>query len=143
MMSLQGLCGESFVDFEPAHGTRKLVDRAFAEAGLERRIAFELSDLNTLLDLVARGLGIVLVPQAIAFARRNSIAHVALKDAEICWEPVVAYTGDTPSKNVRDAAPAAFLKLLVQRFVYFQSAAMPTKSSIHVKQALELNETVH
>jgi hypothetical protein len=37
--------------------------------------------------------------------------------------------------------------ILVQRFVYFQSAAMPTKSSIHasgrVKQALELNETVH
>ena len=36
---------------------------------------------------------------------------------------------------------------LVQRVVYFQSAAMPTKSSIHaprrVKHALELNETVH
>jgi hypothetical protein len=36
---------------------------------------------------------------------------------------------------------------LVQRVVYFQSTAMPTKSSIHaserVKQALELNETVH
>ena len=36
---------------------------------------------------------------------------------------------------------------LVQRIVYFQSAAMPTKSSIHaprrVKHALELNETVH
>jgi sulfotransferase family protein len=36
---------------------------------------------------------------------------------------------------------------LVQRVVYFQSAAMATKSSIHaprrVKQALELNETVH
>ena len=113
MMSLQGLCGESFVDFEPAHGTRKLVDRAFAEAGLERRIAFELSDLNTLLDLVARRLGIALVPQAIALARRDSIAHVPLKDVDICWELVVAYTGDTSSENVLDAAPAAFLKLLV------------------------------
>jgi DNA-binding transcriptional LysR family regulator len=129
MMSLQRLCGESFVDFEPAHGTRKLVDRAFAEAGLERRIAFELSDLNTLLDLVARGLGIVLVPQAIAFARRNSIAHVALKDAEICWEPVVAYTGDTPSKNVRDAAPAAFLKLLVHQGAEDRGENAPQRES--------------
>jgi len=129
MMSLQGLCGESFVDFEPAHGTRKLVDRAFAEAGLERRIAFELSDLNTLLDLVARGLGIVLVPQAIAFARRNSIAHVALKDAEICWEPVIAYTGDTPSKNVRDAAPAAFLKLQVHQGAEDRGENAPQRES--------------
>jgi DNA-binding transcriptional LysR family regulator len=70
-MSLQGLSGESFVCFEPAHGTRKLVDRAFAHAGLERRIAFEVSDLNTLLDLVARGLGIALAPEAIALARRD------------------------------------------------------------------------
>jgi DNA-binding transcriptional LysR family regulator len=113
--SLQGLSGESFVDFEPAHGTRKLVDRAFAEAGLERRIAFELSDLNSLLALVARGLGIALVPQAIALARRDSIAHVPLNDVEICWELVVAYTGDTSSENDLDAAPAAFLKLLVDQ----------------------------
>ena len=36
---------------------------------------------------------------------------------------------------------------LVQRIVYFQSTAIPTESSIHasgrVKEALELNETVH
>ena len=42
---------------------------------------------------------------------------------------------------------SGFHSPLVQRVVYFQSAAMPTKSSIHaprrVKHALELNETVH
>ena len=76
VQSAQELSGESFVCFEPAHGTRKLVDRAFAHAGLERRIAFEVSDLNTLLDLVARGLGIALAPETIALARRDSIAHV-------------------------------------------------------------------
>src|ERR1700736_1074423 len=114
-MSLQELCGESFVDFEPAHGTCKLVVRVFAKAGLERRIAFELSDLNTLLDLVARQLGIALVPLTIALARRDSIAHVPLNDVEICWELVVAYSGDTSSENVLDAAPAAFLKLLVDQ----------------------------
>jgi DNA-binding transcriptional LysR family regulator len=113
-MSLQGLSGESFVCFDPAHGTRKLVDRAFAEAGLERRIAFEVSDLNTLLDLVARGLGIALVPEAIALARRDSIAHVPLKE-EICWELVVAYITDTSVENVLNAAPRAFLKLLVDQ----------------------------
>jgi DNA-binding transcriptional LysR family regulator len=128
-ISLQGLSGESFVDFEPAHGTRKLVDRAFAEAGLERRIAYELSDLNTLLGLVARGLGIALVPQAIALARRDSIAHVPLKDVEISWELVAAYTGDTSAENVLDAAPAEFLKLLVDQGAGDRGENAPQKAS--------------
>jgi hypothetical protein len=60
-------------------------------------------------------LGIALVPQAIALARRDSIAHVPLKDVEISWELVAAYTGDTSAENVLDAAPAEFLKLLVDQ----------------------------
>jgi TolB-like protein len=48
----------------------------------------------------------------------------------------------TPRENFLKA-----IGYLVQRVVHFQSAAMATKSSIHaprrVKQALELNETVH
>jgi DNA-binding transcriptional LysR family regulator len=113
-LSLDQLSREAFVDFEPGHGTRKIVDRAFAEAGLERRIAFEVSDLNTLLDLVARGLGVALVPQAIALARKDGVAHVPL-DTELCWELVVAYAGDALGDDALDAAPAAFLELLVEQ----------------------------
>ncbi|WP_352526945.1 MULTISPECIES: LysR substrate-binding domain-containing protein [unclassified Mesorhizobium] len=49
--------------------TWKLVDRAFLEIGIERRTVFEVSDLETLLELVARDPAIALVPEAIAEAR--------------------------------------------------------------------------
>jgi len=113
--SLLELSEEAFVDFEPAQGTRKLVDRAFAEVGLERRIAFEVSDLNTLVDLVKRGLGIALVPEAIAKVQRDSIAYAPLADVDICWELAVASSGDKSGEHPLEAAAAAFLKLLVDQ----------------------------
>ncbi|MFX7870466.1 LysR substrate-binding domain-containing protein, partial [Acinetobacter baumannii] len=51
-VTLEQLPGEGFVEFETGLGTRALVDRGCAEAGLRRRVAFEVSDLVTLLDLV-------------------------------------------------------------------------------------------
>lgn len=104
---------EPFVDFEPHWGTRRLVDRGFIEAGVERRIAFEVSDLDTLLELVGRGLGIALLPEAIAEARRSSLGIAQLAGPELCWELVVAYAaaeGAEPSPA--DPAARAFLGLL-------------------------------
>jgi DNA-binding transcriptional LysR family regulator len=113
-LSLAAIAHEAFVDFEPAWGTRRLVDRGFAEAGIERRTAFEVSDLDTLLDLVAHGLGVALVPEAIAEARRSSLSIVKLADPEICWELVVAHAVQGKAQNeVLDDAPRAFLDLLM------------------------------
>ena len=103
----------AFVDFEPEWGTRRLVDRGFLEAGVERRIAFEVSDLETLLDLVGRGLGIALIPEAIARARHPSVGVAALAGPDLCWELVVAYAAGAGAEPVpADPAPQAFLDLL-------------------------------
>ncbi len=112
-VSLVDIVGERFVDFEPAFGTRRLVDRAFSALGVDRRIAFEVSDLLTLLDLVEQGLGIALAPRTVAEARRNELAVVPLGDAELCWELVIAYLpqGGVMADRL-DAAPNAFLKML-------------------------------
>ncbi|MER9063921.1 LysR substrate-binding domain-containing protein [Mesorhizobium sp. M0435] len=111
--SLSALKDDPFVDFEPDWGTRKLVDRAFLEVGIERRTVFEVSDLETLLELVARGLGIALVPEAIAEARRSTLSINPIAQTELCWELVVAYAaGDGTSDSPPDHAPKAFLKLL-------------------------------
>src|SRR2546430_15836708 len=40
-VTLERLAREPFVDFQPDWGTRPLVDSAFRQAGIERRIAFE------------------------------------------------------------------------------------------------------
>lgn len=110
---LSAFKNEPFVDFEPEWGTRKLVDRAFLDAGVERRIAFEVSDLETLLELVGRGLGVALLPEAIAEARGPRLGIAKLAEPEICWELVVAYVaGDGPESGPADPAPRAFLDLL-------------------------------
>jgi DNA-binding transcriptional LysR family regulator len=105
---LMALKGASFVDFARDWGTRKLIDRAFAEAGVERRIAFEVSDLDTLLKLVERGLGVALVPEPLARTGRFALGVAELMEPEICWELVAAYS----ARQGADRAARAFLDLV-------------------------------
>lgn len=61
-LSLADIADESFVDVPQHWGTRVVTDRAFAAAGLTRRIAFELNDTGSVMDFVRHGLAISLVP---------------------------------------------------------------------------------
>lgn len=109
---LAELAGESFVDFQPEWGTRPLVDDAFAQAGLARHVAFDVNDLSMLLDLVASGLGIALLPERMVTSRQTSakrLVAATLAPPEICWEMAVLYAGqDAPVS----AAAGAFLGML-------------------------------
>lgn len=108
---LESLAGEPFVDFARDWGTRRLVDRAFAEAGLERSIAFEVSDLDTLLQLVERGLGVALLPEPVAKTTRFALGVAELAEPEICWELVVAYS----DRQGSDRAARIMLDLIKTR----------------------------
>jgi DNA-binding transcriptional LysR family regulator len=115
---LSKLAEEPFVDFLLDWGTRRIVDRAFSQAGIERRTMFEVSDLQTAFDLVERGLGVALLPEALVAARAASatpdalaIAHV---EEEICWELVVAYRECEPGEVLKNPAAEAFLTLVKQ-----------------------------
>jgi DNA-binding transcriptional LysR family regulator len=114
-VTLASLTDCTFVDFQPEWGTRQLVDHAFAEARVERHVAFEVNDMRTLLDLVSFGLGIALLPERIVAAQdslSNAPGRVALArlvPPEICWEMAVIFAGrDEPVS----AAASAFLALL-------------------------------
>ncbi|MFI8004694.1 LysR family transcriptional regulator [Streptomyces sp. NPDC086010] len=61
-VTLRRLAREPFVETDPAWTTRRRTDRAFAAAGLNRRVACEVADWQLLLDLVRAGLGIALAP---------------------------------------------------------------------------------
>lgn len=112
-LSLAALKDVPFVDFEQGWGTRKIIDRSFAEAGVDRHTAFEVSDLDTLLDLVARDLGIALVPEAIVEARQPALGLGRLAEPEICWELVVAYApGGRAGSTPGNPAACVFLDLL-------------------------------
>jgi DNA-binding transcriptional LysR family regulator len=117
-LTLSDLSGEQFVDFQPGWGTRVIVDHAFAQARIERRIAFEVTDVGTQLDLVARALGVALVPEPLALARANAnhalpVATAELCRPEICWELVLAFAArEGQDASPKNPAARAFIDVL-------------------------------
>lgn len=109
-VGLADLSDHAFVDFQPDWGTRRLMDHAFAAQGLERRIAFEVTDLETMLDLVARDLGVAVLPETVARAKGPAVVAVPLAGGRPYWQLVAAFDG------ARGALPGsvarAFLDLL-------------------------------
>ena len=98
-VTLAELTRETFVDLQPDWGTRQLIDRSFAEQRLARRIGFEVNDPATQLDLVAHGLGIALVPQAVIANRIATrtpaiVGYAELAEPEICWELAAVFAHD-------------------------------------------------
>ena len=75
-LELADLVDETFADLRPEWSVRRLVDRSFAAAGLQRRTSFEVNDMPMLLELAAQGLAISMVPESVA-AARGSDTHGA------------------------------------------------------------------
>ncbi|MHB1597114.1 MAG: LysR substrate-binding domain-containing protein [Streptosporangiaceae bacterium] len=46
-VGLADVAGEPFIDFTPGWGNRAAADRAFAAAGLDREVRFEVADFGT------------------------------------------------------------------------------------------------
>jgi DNA-binding transcriptional LysR family regulator len=80
------LGGETFIDFPVGWGTRAIVDRAFAAAGIDRQVVFEVASYDTAAGLVGYGLGIAFVP-ASAAAGLDGVAQV----------PVASPGADSPA----------------------------------------------
>ena len=126
-VKLADLADEPFVDFQLEQGTRRMVDRAFLELGLTRRTALEVGDVQVLLDLVARGLGIALVPETFARARATTsegpnIGIVTLAPPGIRWELVAAYAGLAGATHPKNPATAAFADVLARNRIPAKSA---------------------
>lgn len=95
---------ETFVDFHPGWITRDLTDRVLAAECIERRVALEANDVHFLLDLVAGGLGVALVPESFRH-KQTTAKFVPLADEVPRWELAIA----TPAGRRLSAAARAFL----------------------------------
>ncbi|MFF2520661.1 LysR family transcriptional regulator [Streptomyces liangshanensis] len=97
------LGGEVFVDFHQDWGARGLNDRAFAAARTARRVALEVNDVHSLIELVGHGLGIAVVPLPVARkTQAAALRTVPLTGAEgHYWEVSAALPDD------RRTGPAA------------------------------------
>lgn len=72
-VSLSTLGEYPYVAFEAGIGLQTVVDGLFRDAKVQRDIAFRVEDMHRLLDLVDRGLGVAVIPVAIA---RDSLRRI-------------------------------------------------------------------
>ncbi len=103
-MTLDQLAGEAFIDFPPGWGNRAVVDRAFAAAGLDRQVPFEVADFAAAAGMVRTGLGIAFLPASVATAL-SELAVVEVTGHTLIWGISVA----TPAHRRMSAAARAFL----------------------------------
>ncbi|HEX3616411.1 MAG TPA: LysR family transcriptional regulator [Solirubrobacteraceae bacterium] len=65
-ISLGELTDEPFVDGPPGWGIRVVADQAFAAAGARRTLRFEVNDSQSIVQFIAEGLAVALLPPSIA-----------------------------------------------------------------------------
>jgi len=63
-LALDALAGSRLIAFSPGASTRRLVDAALARAGVQPKVALEADDLALLRSLVARGIGVSILPRS-------------------------------------------------------------------------------
>jgi DNA-binding transcriptional LysR family regulator len=107
-VSLASLRDQDFVDGSPEWGIRIANDRAFAAAGVERHVAFEINDLQTILDLVTHGLGVAILPRSFA-PLRTPLRFVRLRGKPPRWNVTLA----APAHMDLSAASRAFFEMVV------------------------------
>ncbi|GAB2755887.1 LysR family transcriptional regulator [Streptomyces bullii] len=81
-VTLRDIAEETFVDFVDGTPARAQSDRAFTAAGLVRDVAYEAGVVELIIRLIARGLGVALLPSAF-------IRPLAADTPELALVPVV------------------------------------------------------
>jgi DNA-binding transcriptional LysR family regulator len=84
-----------------------VVDRAFAAAGLDRQVPFEVADFSAAAGLIRYGLGIAFLPCSVA-AAQPGLAVIELSGPPMIWSINAA----TPLHRRMSAAARAFLSEL-------------------------------
>jgi len=108
-VTLGDLAGEPFIDFPHGWGNRAVVDRAFAAAGIDRQVPFEVADFAAATGLLRNGLGMAFLPASVA-TQQPGLAAVELTRPALTWEIYVA----TPAHRRPSAAARAFLAELLR-----------------------------
>jgi DNA-binding transcriptional LysR family regulator len=98
---LAEVADERFADLGHDWAIRIVNDRAFSELGRPRRVAFETNDVDELMEVVGRGLGVAILP-ASACQRSRRVRSLALRGPAPTWRTGVAVPrGRPPSPAAR------------------------------------------
>jgi DNA-binding transcriptional LysR family regulator len=111
---LETIVAEAFVDFPAGTTGRVQADRAFLDAGLERTVAFEITDPQVMARLVTEGLGVALLATTYAVRLPGvtvvPVVNTSYRIEHLVWsrlEPTPAAHAFIASVNsALDSAPA-------------------------------------
>lgn len=107
-VELAALADEDFADGPKPWGTRVAVDRAFAAAGVERRVTLEVNSVETLAEFVRHGLAIAILPASFV-KQRDGMAFVPIRHHAPAFDTSIAEPA-----NRRPSAPAEALAALAK-----------------------------
>lgn len=105
------LPSDPFIYFRSGSGLRTATERALAEAGIQPRVRFETNDLPRVRSLVARGLGVAIMPRSDTEGAGPPVAAVALgppplrRTVGLVWRDA----------RRRPTAAEAFLRFVLER----------------------------
>jgi DNA-binding transcriptional LysR family regulator len=99
---LDEVADSGFIDTPLGYANRKIVDRAFARAGLVRDVRFETTDITDVADLVQHGLGLAFLPE-FAFSDRPRLQGVAVHGEKLELTISVVINGARPIGRAADA----------------------------------------
>jgi DNA-binding transcriptional LysR family regulator len=106
-VNLTDLGDATFVEFPTGWGVRSVVDRAFAAAGVSRRVTIEVADVSTYLQLLDARLGVAVSPRSLLPA--NHRFEIRRLEPPITWRVVMALASRRPTR----AAARAFARLVL------------------------------
>jgi LysR family transcriptional regulator, transcription activator of glutamate synthase operon len=106
------LAGEQFVSFRPGARLRELLELAGRQAGFEPRVTLESNESERVRRLVARGMGVAILPRSDAVRQGAETALAKLIEPELARDITLAWRAD------RRHSPAAreFLTLVRDLF---------------------------
>ncbi|MFJ4923095.1 LysR family transcriptional regulator [Streptomyces sp. NPDC088725] len=109
-VTLPELADEQFIDSPVGYGNRDLVDRAFAAAGLTRRVSLEAPDIGTTTAYVRHGLGVAFLPEFVVGEDTEDLRILEVSDHSLIWPMSIAVS----SQRRRSATLRAMLDLIDQ-----------------------------
>ncbi|HET6499138.1 MAG TPA: LysR family transcriptional regulator [Amycolatopsis sp.] len=108
-LALSDLHAASFIDFRADSTLTAVVEAECTRAGFHRTVTCEVQNIEVLLDLVAQGLGVALLPRPVAEERAGQIAIARLTPAFSRTLAVIA------RREPREPAAAALLDMVLTK----------------------------
>ena len=93
-VTIETLSKEIFVDLTRDRALRRLIDKVFAQHHLRRTTAFEVSEIETAMQFVSNGLGVAIVPSALATSftksRGSAVLRISRRDVRMpAWRVAI------------------------------------------------------